>query len=61
MIANAGGLNPEACRRAIEKAAEQAGVTIRVGTVEGDDLMAKVEKLRGHAREIDSGARCPRS
>ena len=39
LLANAGGLNPVACARALEAAAEKAGVALRVAAVTGDDLM----------------------
>src|ERR1700704_2071347 len=38
LVANAGGLNPEACRRAVRAVANRQGVDIRVATVSGDDI-----------------------
>src|SRR5512133_1926112 len=39
MISNGGGVNPEACRDAVLEIARQAGVTIRVGIVTGDNIL----------------------
>src|SRR3954470_12244701 len=39
VITNAGALNPTAAAEAFRKAAEEAGVELRVAAVEGDDLM----------------------
>lgn len=59
VIANAGGLNLAACRRALEQLMVEAGVSLRIGTVEGDDLSPQLERLRKTAREMDSGAAMP--
>jgi len=59
VVTNAGGLNVAACRRAIEALAAEAGIDIRVGTVEGDDVRDQVETLRDRIAELDSGAPLP--
>ncbi len=41
VVANAGGVNPLACRDALLKLAAEMGVTLKVGVVIGDDLVAK--------------------
>jgi hypothetical protein len=46
VVANAGGVNLEACRKALEAIATEAGVALRIGTVEGDDLLPQLEELR---------------
>ena len=46
VVANAGGVNLEACRRALAKVAEEAGVSLRIATVEGDNLLDRVDELR---------------
>ncbi len=40
VVTNAGGVNPQACRDAVLKACEAAGVTLKVAVVLGDDLAA---------------------
>src|SRR6185295_12078871 len=60
VIANAGGVNLPACRRALEKAAQDAGVALKIGVVEGDDLMPRLTELRRvNIREMQSGAALP--
>lgn len=46
VVANAGGLNPEACRKAMLEAAEAAGVELNVGIVEGDNLARRAAELQ---------------
>ncbi|MDD9893282.1 MAG: DUF1446 domain-containing protein [Gammaproteobacteria bacterium] len=46
VVANAGGLNPAACRQAMLAAAEAAGVDINVGIVEGDNLARRAAELQ---------------
>ncbi|WP_395711112.1 acyclic terpene utilization AtuA family protein [Reyranella sp.] len=60
VITNAGGVNPQACRDAVLKACEAAGVTLKVAVVLGDDLAPRVNELRGRdIREMDTGAELP--
>src|SRR5258707_8222598 len=60
VITNAGGVNPQACRDAVLKACEAAGVKLRVAVVLGDDLLPRVDELRGlKIREMDTGAELP--
>jgi hypothetical protein len=50
VIANAGGVNPRACGEATVAVARKLGLTgLRVGVVEGDDILDRVDEL------IDSG------
>jgi hypothetical protein len=39
VISNAGGVNPQACARAIRALAAEQGVTVKVAVVLGDDVM----------------------
>lgn len=59
ILANAGGLNPRACREKIFEVARELGVTgLRVGVVEGDDIFPRMRELidAGHEmRNMDSG------
>jgi hypothetical protein len=60
VVSNAGGVNPRACKQAIEAIAEKAGVSLRIAVVEGDDLMPKLEELRAAGtHEAVSGAALP--
>jgi len=46
VVTNAGGVNPMACKLALEAACRAQGVALKVAAVEGDDLMPMVETLR---------------
>jgi hypothetical protein len=60
VVSNAGGVNPLACKRALEAAAEKAGISMRIAVVEGDDLMPHLDTLRAAGtREAVSGAPLP--
>ena len=45
VIANAGGINPGACARALDAAASDAGVKLPVAIVDGDDLQPRLAEL----------------
>ena len=60
LLSNAGGINPQACARALRAAARQAGVELRIAVIEGDDLSAEIDSLRAAGvREMFSGAALP--
>ena len=60
VVVNAGGINPLGCRAALQKAADAAGVSVRVAVVEGDDLLPQAEAIRAGAPvEMFSGAPFP--
>ena len=58
VVANAGGVNPLACKRALEAAAEKAGISFRVAVVLGDDLLARKKEF-ADCMELDSGKAMP--
>jgi hypothetical protein len=45
LISNAGGVNPEACGRAIRQLIEDAGLSLKVSVITGDDLMPKLYQV----------------
>lgn len=60
VIADAGGVNPEACRQAVEKVAAEAGINLKIAVVAGDDLMPRLEEIRGRKPvEMFSGEAFP--
>ena len=60
VVTNAGGVNPQACRDAVLKACEAAGVTLKVALVLGDDILPRAEEFRASGiREMDTGAELP--
>jgi hypothetical protein len=60
LVSNAGGVNPAACKRALEAAIAELVLPLRVAMVEGDDVMPLLDALRaGGVRDVDSGAPLP--
>ncbi|MES2992682.1 MAG: acyclic terpene utilization AtuA family protein [Pseudomonadota bacterium] len=47
VVANAGGVNPLACRDALLKLAAEMGIALKVGVVLGDDLVGRAGEFRG--------------
>jgi hypothetical protein len=46
LVANAGGVNPEACRTALFEVARQHGATgMKIGVVRGDDVVDRLDEL----------------
>jgi hypothetical protein len=56
VVTNAGGLNPSACAQRVRDIADRLGVTVRVAHLEGDDLMDRIDGLRPHLANLDTGA-----
>lgn len=53
VLSNAGGLNPHACREQIFEIAREHGITgLRVGVVEGDDLLDRLPELIDAGHEL---------
>ena len=60
VVTNAGGINPLACREAVERVAADAGVDLKVAVVLGDNLSDRAEAFRAAGvREMFSGAGFP--
>ena len=58
LVANAGGLNPEACRRAVQAVAKRQGFDLPVATVSGDDITGRIDELLSRGiefRNMDTG------
>ena len=58
VVANAGGVNPLACKKALEAAAAKAGVKFKVAVVLGDDLLPRKKEFET-LKELDSGKPMP--
>jgi hypothetical protein len=59
VVANAGGVNPMGCARAVLELARSRGASLRVGVVTGDDLLPRLDELlaSGHPlTNMDTGA-----
>jgi len=60
VVANAGGLNPRGLVAALQRKAEELNLDLRIATVEGDDLRARIDEFRGEdIRDMFSGAPFP--
>ncbi len=60
VVTNAGGVNPQACKRALEQLITQSGLALKVAVVEGDDLMPMLDALRAEGtREWQTGEPIP--
>ena len=60
IVSNAGGVNPQACRAALESVCREAGVNLRIAVVEGDDLSSHAGEFAGRGlREMFTGAPFP--
>ena len=64
VVSNAGGINPQACARALAKLADELGVAVRIAVVDGDDVRAALPALRatapdGELTDLVGGAKLP--
>ena len=60
IVTNGGGLNPAGAARALARLAEEAGVSLRIAVIEGDDLRDRPDEFaaRGY-QDMYSGAAWP--
>jgi len=60
VISNAGGVNPQACAKAIEAIAAELGVRVKIAVVIGDDVTTLLPQLRDEKiTELQGGAPLP--
>ncbi|OCZ53231.1 acyclic terpene utilization AtuA family protein [Acinetobacter seifertii] len=60
VISNAGGVNPLACRDALQKIIKEYGLDLKVAVILGDDLLAQHEQLKQqNIQEMFSGEALP--
>jgi Acyclic terpene utilisation family protein AtuA len=59
VVTNAGGLNPQACAAAFEKAVAAAGLPLKVAAVLGDDVSDRSAALAGSVVDMFTGGPVP--
>src|SRR5690554_5968425 len=62
VVSNGGGVNPQACKRALEAVCAEQNLDLKIAVVEGDDLLPYIDQLRANGvREAVSGEAIPDS
>ncbi|MFD2229496.1 acyclic terpene utilization AtuA family protein [Alkalimarinus sediminis] len=60
VISNAGGVNPQACRDALQQAADEVGVDLKIAVVSGDNILPKKDSYaKQGVVEMNTGAAIP--
>lgn len=64
VVSNAGGINPQACGRALARLADELGVELKIAVVDGDDVREALPALRaaapgGHLIDLVAGQPVP--
>ncbi|MCW0233467.1 MAG: DUF1446 domain-containing protein [Ferrovibrio sp.] len=59
VVANAGGVNPAACATAIRALIAEAGLSLKVGVVLGDDLLPQIETMKPQLEPMQAGTELP--
>jgi hypothetical protein len=60
LVTNAGGVNPRACRARMEQLAAEAGVSLKIAIVEGDNILDQIPELAASSiAEMYSGEAFP--
>lgn len=59
VVANAGGVNPAACAAAIRALITEAGLSLKVGVVLGDDLLPQIDALKSQLEPMQAGTGMP--
>jgi hypothetical protein len=61
VVSNAGGVNPQACKAALAGVCTELGLSVRIATVTGDDVLPLIDELRSAGvREAVSGTVIPK-
>jgi hypothetical protein len=60
VVSNAGGVNPQGCKAALQAVCDELGLGLKIACVEGDDVLPIIEDIRAAGvREAVSGAELP--
>ncbi|MEQ1924245.1 MAG: acyclic terpene utilization AtuA family protein, partial [Pyrinomonadaceae bacterium] len=52
VMANAGGVNVRGCGEAVKKVAQELGLKVKIGIIEGDDIMPKIDEWMAEGAEF---------
>jgi hypothetical protein len=52
VMANAGGVNVRGCAEAVKKVAQELGLKVKIGIIEGDDIMPKLDEWMANGVEF---------
>jgi hypothetical protein len=52
VLANAGGVNVRGCAEAVKKVAEELGLKVKIGIIEGDDIMPNLDEMLANGVEF---------
>lgn len=52
VLANAGGVNVRGCAEAVKKVAEELGLKVKIGIIEGDDIMSNLDEMLANGVEF---------
>ena len=55
IVTNAGGLDPEACARAVQRVLTDAGLRLRVAVVTGDDVLTHLRQAPANYANLETG------
>jgi hypothetical protein len=60
VVTNAGGVNPQGCKAALQAICTELNLELKIAAVEGDDVLPLIETMRANGvREAVSGAELP--
>src|SRR5205823_5900021 len=60
VVANAGGVNPAACKARVAQVLAERGVALEIATVTGDDILGRLDELRAAgALDLETGRPLP--
>lgn len=54
VVSNAGGVNPQACARAILEVAKRQGISVKVAVVDNDDILSQIPELLHDGFKLDN-------
>jgi hypothetical protein len=59
IVSNAGGVNPQGCKAALQAVCDELGLALKIAAIEGDDVLPSLEELRRNGITADTGRELP--